>query len=214
MSSPATPAARRGDRAARQGGRHWHLALLATALLGCGAGRFVRGSAHVGALAVRVVEWNPERAEVGSVSAVADAGDDQNLECRRWNRSRAASRTATQNPPNCVQPRWQFADRGRLAKRTAAVSTGEWTVAGDALRARRDGQFFDDVCRCSKQHDPDGLFQRSGITMGCPTAATARVALSVLSARQSDRCRRGRRCGRCLPGRAGSCRPRRRTGCR
>ena len=76
MRSPATPAARRGDGAARQGGRHWHLALLATTLLGCGAGRFVRGSEHVGALAVRVVEWNPEHAEVGSVSAVADAGDD------------------------------------------------------------------------------------------------------------------------------------------
>lgn len=76
MSTPPLHPEKRGDRGAHRSRRHWHLAWLATAFLGCGAGRFVRGSEHVGGLAVRAVEWNPEHAEVGSVAAVADAGDD------------------------------------------------------------------------------------------------------------------------------------------
>lgn len=57
--------------------KHWHLSLLAIAFLGCGGpGRFMRGGAEVGRLAVREVPWNPAHVEVGRVAAVADSGED------------------------------------------------------------------------------------------------------------------------------------------
>jgi mono/diheme cytochrome c family protein len=43
-------------------------------LAGCGAAPHSRGAGAVGALAVRAVPWNPGQAQVGKVSAVADAG--------------------------------------------------------------------------------------------------------------------------------------------
>jgi mono/diheme cytochrome c family protein len=50
-------------------------ALLVTTALGCGAAPHTRAAGAVSPLAVRAVEWNPARAAVGDVRAVADGGD-------------------------------------------------------------------------------------------------------------------------------------------
>ena len=42
---------------------------------GCGRAPHTRAAGAVGASAVRPVDWNPARAQVGAVRAVADAGD-------------------------------------------------------------------------------------------------------------------------------------------
>ena len=49
--------------------------LLATMALGCGAAPHTRAAGAVSPLAVRTVAWNPARAPVGEVRAVADGGD-------------------------------------------------------------------------------------------------------------------------------------------
>ena len=53
----------------------WLGALLATTALGCGAVPHTRAAGAVSPLAVRAVAWNPARAAVGEVRAVADGGD-------------------------------------------------------------------------------------------------------------------------------------------
>ena len=51
------------------------LAFVAMSHLGCGPAPHTRGAGAVSPLAVRSVAWNPSNAPVGSVRAVADAGD-------------------------------------------------------------------------------------------------------------------------------------------